>query len=184
MIDYNAVLDCCGKCMVFEVDEIQKDFYRSSDIQISEGRFTLDDLNAWKNLRTIRAFDAHIFFTWKTMILEDGCRLLDTFLAVARYLNHQDVPLTLVKIWWFEWSHEDEILPLFLVSTRFGLMKQATFWESKEVIADNIETYLRSLGRMMGTRRWLLFVQQSWVSMKRAWYVPLGGMFDWSWATS
>ena len=51
MIDDKAVLDfwylaCCGKCMVFEVDDIQKDFYRSSDIQISEGRFTLDDLNA------------------------------------------------------------------------------------------------------------------------------------------
>ena len=95
MIDDNAVPHCCGKCMVFEVDDIQNDFYRSSDIQISEGRFTLDDLNAWKNLGTIRAFDAHIFFTWKTMILEDGWRLLDTFfLAVARYLNHQDVPLT------------------------------------------------------------------------------------------
>ena len=37
------------------------------------------------------------------MILEDGWRLLDTFFkAVARYLSHQDVPLTLVtlvKIW-------------------------------------------------------------------------------------
>ena len=46
MIDDNAVPHCCGKCMVFEVDDIQNDFYRSSDIQISEGRFTLDDLNA------------------------------------------------------------------------------------------------------------------------------------------
>ena len=84
----------------------------------------------------------------------------------------------LYKIWWFEWSHEDEILPLFLVSrdvepsTLFGLMKQATFWESKEVIADNIETYLRSLGRMMEPGD-DMFVQQTWFQ----WREP--GTFHW-----
>ena len=55
--------------------------------------------------RTCELF-VHLMLTFFHLENDDFGRWMQIvgyfFLAVARYLSHQDVSLTLVKIWWFE----------------------------------------------------------------------------------